>query len=127
MTPAIYVEQTRAIKYAELIAKGYKTIETRNRNTLGQFVGQRVLIIRTRKGYKPDVVGSAVIADAAFYTEQELENARNMTLIPPGSKFDCHGRGKWGYIMSEPVAFESAKPLSEYNVVKRTRSYAMVD
>lgn len=124
--PAIYVHETRATPYATAIASALKPIETRTRDVLGRFVGQKVLIIRTRDGHPADVVGSAVIASKRFYIAQELDAMRDLTLIPPGSKYDCHGRGKWGYTMTDAVLFSSPIPLSAYNVDRKTRSWAIL-
>lgn len=126
MIPAVYVHESRAVPYAQAIAQGYKPIETRTRDVLGRFVGQRVLIVRTRDGHKADIIGSAFIADKRFCTAAELDNMRDQTLIPPGSRYDCHGRGKWAYTMSNAVLFKDPMPLECYDVNTKTRSYAMV-
>jgi hypothetical protein len=126
MIPAAYVHETRATPYATAIASALKPIETRTRDVLGRFVGQKVLIIRTRDGHPADVVGSAVIASKRFYSVQELDDMRNQTLIPPGSKYDCNGRGKWGYTMTDTVLFSSPIPLSAYTIERKTRSWAML-
>lgn len=119
----IFVNQTRHVPYAEAIVRGYKTIETRTRDMLGRFVGERVLIIATGKGIKPEVVGSVVIRGKRFYTADELDTLRDVTLIPPGSRFDCRGRGKWGYAMADPEVLDRPVPLSEYTITHRTRSF----
>lgn len=126
MVPAIYVHESRAIPYASAIAAGYKTIETRSRDMLGAFLSQRVLIIRTRDGHPADIVGSAVIASKRFYSSQELDALRNKTGIPAGSKYDCHGRGKWGYTMTDAVLFSKPVLLSTYTIEHKTRSWALL-
>lgn len=119
----IYVHQTKGIPYADAIVGGYKTIETRNRNTLGRFVGQRVFIIRTMDGRKPVVVGSVWIISGCFRKADWLEDHRNETCIPPGSRFDCHGKGKWVYRLSEPMKYEWPLPLNDFNIAQRTRTF----
>lgn len=126
MIPAVYVHESRAVPYAQAIAQGYKPIETRTRDVLGRFVGHRVLIIRTRSGHKSDIIGSAFIADKRFCTAAELDDMRDQTLIPPGSQYDCHGRGKWCYTMSNAVLFKDPLPLDCCGVDHKTRSYAML-
>lgn len=126
MTSIIYVHQTRAIPYAEAIALGLKPIETRTRDTLRRFVGQRVLIARTMSGRPTEIIGSVVIESGTYYSASELDSMRDQTLIPPGSKFDCHGRGKWGYTLTHAVTMDPV-PLSSLNVTKRTRTYAVID
>ena len=125
---AIYVNQNRYVKYADAIIDGYKPLETRSRDMLGRFVGQRVLIVRTTKGQKPMVIGSVMISEKRFYTAQELDtdDLRNKTLIPPGSRFDCHGKGKWCYTMHEPIRFNSEIPLSSFEVLHKTRTFLVL-
>ena len=126
-TYGIYVHSSSGIPYAEAIIQGIKPIETRSRDTLGHLVGQRVLLIRTRSGHEADVIGDILISGKTFRTASELENMRDLTLIPPGSKFDCHGNGKWCYTVSEPHRYEWVKPLSDYTVIRRTMSWALLE
>lgn len=125
---AIYIHESRAIPYASAVAGGYKPLETRSRDVLGRFLGQRVLIIRTRDGHKPDVIGSAFVSAKQFYSADQLDTdeLRNKTLIPPGSKYDHHGRGKWAYTMNNPVLFSAPVPLSDFEITHKTRSFAIL-
>lgn len=125
--PAIYVHNTKAVKYADAIVEGYKTIETRTRDVLGRFVGCRVLIIRTDDNKKPMVIGSVSITYDAYKSAEALDELRDRTLIPPGSKFDCHGCGKWCYFLRHATKFSHEIPLSELRVKSRCRSYAMIE
>lgn len=124
--PGIYVHDTHCTPYATAIAQGIKPIETRTRDVLGRFVGEKVLIIRTRNGHPADVVGQAVIASKRFYSASELDDMRDQTLIPPGSKYDCQGRGKWGYTMTDQILYSTPIPLSAYTIISKTRSYAIL-
>lgn len=126
MKAAIYVHETKATPYATAIASGIKPIETRNRDTLGCLVGANVLIVRTRDRKPSDVIGSATISEKHFYSVSELDSMRDKTLIPPGSKFDCHNRGKWGYTMTDPVLFSKPIPLSSFKIIKKNRSLAIL-
>lgn len=126
MIPAIYVRQTKAIPYADDIISGIKTIETRNRNTLGRFVGQRVFIIKTCAGHKATVIGDVTITGAAYHTAQELDALRDQTMIPKDSKFDCKGNGKWCYTLSDPTPTVEPLELDCFPVVYKTRSFAMI-
>lgn len=125
MIPAIYVHQTRYVRYADAIVGGYKPIETRTRNVLGRFVGQPVLIVRTQDGKPAEVIGQATISKAEYHTKKELDAMRNKTLIPPGSRFDCSGRGKWCYTMTDPMPMKPVR-LDALDVEYKTRSYAMI-
>ena len=126
MLTGIYIHQTKAVPYADDIIRGRKTLETRTRNTLGRFVGQRVFIIRTRSGHEPDVIGTVFIAGCAYRSAEWLDGMRNRTLIPPGSKFDCHGKGKWCYTLTCPVGFDPI-PLKYFKVTNRTQTYASLE
>ena len=123
---AMYVHDTKETPYAVQIVKGLKPIETRTKNVLERFVKSRVLVIRTRSGHKAEVIGSAVIDKVYFHTPQEMEALRDKTLIPPGSKFDCHGKGKWCYYLTDPEEYAVPQPLTDYNVIQRTMSYAII-
>lgn len=98
----IFVNEDGGIRYAQAIVEGHKPIETRSRHMLRQCVGDRVAVIRTRRGKGPHIVGYATIAGAEFWTAQELDERRDLTLIPEGSRYDCKGRGKWCYRMTDP-------------------------
>lgn len=126
MTAAIYVNQSRYVPYADAITRGLKPIETRTRDVLGQFVGQRVLVIRTQAGKPAAIIGSVRIVDKRFCSAAELEDLRDQTLIPPGSKFDCKGRGKWCYFLNGAYSTFQPVPLSDCKVIKKTRSFCMI-
>lgn len=97
----IFVNENGGVRYAQAIVEGRKPIETRSRNMLRQLIGERVAVIRTRRGKAPVVVGYATISSADFKTAAELEEIRNLTLIPEGSQYDCKGKGKWCYSMTD--------------------------
>lgn len=96
----IFVNENGCIKYADAIVKGIKTIETRNRNMLRCLVGQRVAIVRTKRGKLPMVVGYADIVDPYFCPSSNYEKYRDQTLVPVGSAYDVHGKGKWLYFLA---------------------------
>ena len=95
----IFVNENGCVHYADLIVDGYKTIETRNRNMLKDLTHTRVAIVKTRRNKKPMVVGYADIGEAYFCPVERFndDDVRNKTLIPEGSMYDCHGKGKWFY------------------------------
>lgn len=96
----IFVNEDGGIHYADAIVRGYKTIETRNRNTLKAVVGERVAVVRTRRNKRPVVVGYVSIPFGLWYGNGLLEHMREQTLIPPGSKYDK--RNGWGYRLEDP-------------------------
>lgn len=122
---AIYVNQTRYVPYADAIVNGYKKIETRSRNVLGKLVGKKVMVVRTMQGKPSEVVGYVRISGAEFWTAAEMDERRNETLIPPGSKFDCRGKGKWCYSLTEAEAIKPFK-LPKHGAVNHGRSYCEI-
>ena len=92
--------------FTELIFSGAKTIETRRKNSLHPYVGQRVGIIRTGKG-KAILVGFVMIGNPIFYeTEAEFRKDENKHLVYAGSKYDIDSAGKWGYPLEKPVSIK---------------------
>ena len=109
------------IPYASAIVHGHKPIETRSRRMLSGCVGDRVAVIRTGRG-SPVVVGYVKIVRESFCPADRFESFRDLTLIPPGSKFDCRGRGKWFYWLSRP---EWCKPYPlPAGAIRHGRSWA---
>ena len=126
MKAAIFVNQTRHVRYADAIVQGYKPIETRTKDVLHQFVGQRVLIVRTQAGKPAAIVGAVTITRKAFCNVSQLDAMRNSTLIPPGSKFDAKDRGKWCYYLGDAARVEKPVLLSDCTVSHRTRSFCLI-
>lgn len=87
--------------------QGYKTIETRNKNMLSECIGERVAVIRTRNGKNPIVIGYVDIIIATFCGKDEFPLHYDEHLIPPGSKYDVRGKGKWFYWLENP---DTCKP-----------------
>ena len=124
--PAIYVHDTNETPYALQIVKGEKLIETRTRNVLKRFVGERVFVIRTRSGHKAEVIGEVTISCSGWLDAYALDEQRNLTRIPKGSKFDCTGGGKWCYWLTSPTEYIKPYPLSDFEIVTRNMSYAIL-
>lgn len=118
---AMYVYQTKYIRYAEAIVLGLKPIETRNRNMLSALVGERVAVIRTMAGKKAMVVGYVTVTSAIRLGAKQLDANRDKTLIPPGSRFDCTGSGKWCYFLADAEICEPYEVPS--SAVKHGRSW----
>jgi len=98
----IFVNQLSAsgVPYADAIVSGYKTIETRNRDMLSHCVGEHVAVIKTVRGKMPTIVGYVTINSKLFANAQLFDLLRGCTLIPVGSKYDIHGKGKWCYCLN---------------------------
>lgn len=94
---AMFVNDDGPVKYATLIARGWKTIETRKKNMLRSLVGERVAIVRTGRGKVPEIIGYVDVVRYEFCPFCLFEMYRDLTCIPQGSKYDVSGRGKWFY------------------------------
>lgn len=97
----IFVNEN-GIRYADAIIKGYKVIETRNRDMLRSLVGKRVAIVRTKRGKLPMIVGYVDIVAKKFVSVEEFGDLFDMHLVPPGSYFDAKNKGKWCYYLENP-------------------------
>lgn len=80
-----------------------KQYETRTRNTLGRFLGERILIAETGKG-RPLVRCSAVIDEIiSVRSREEWERYLELTWVPVGSSYDWQPdtKVKWLYHMTD--------------------------
>ncbi len=99
----IFVNEKRGgVPYAQALVNGYKTAESRNKDMLSALVGKRVAIIRTMRGHAPQVVGYVTITGKTFCNFSDFQKLYNFHLVPQGSQFDAHGRGKWLYWIDNP-------------------------
>ena len=112
----IFVNEDGGVPYAKAIVQGYKPIETRNRNMLRTLVGERVCVVRTKRNKRATIVGFVTIASAEFRSAEWLNEHRNETLIPPGSRHDCTGKGKWCYTLTDPREAPIPFPLPKYAI-----------
>lgn len=102
MTSVIFINCTIE-PYIDDIMCRLKEYETRNRNTLGRFLGERVLLAETGKG-APLVRCSAVIDEIISVTKKEDWNEYlGMTWVPVGSKHDWQPdtKIKWLYHLTD--------------------------
>ena len=107
--------------YVDQIMSGMKTIETRSKNMLHKLVGERVAVVSTGRGRIPLIVGTVYIRDVEFIPAERWDMYREETLVPRGSKHDCRGKGKWGYILDDPKQCYP-RPLPA-NAVRHGRSW----
>ena len=117
----IFVNENGGIRYAEAIVKGYKDIETRNRNMLSACVGDRVAVIRTRRGKNPVVIGYVDIVSSEFCPVDDFDSWFDHHLVPMESMYAPHGKGKWFYWLENPETCE-AYPLPA-DAVRHGRSW----
>lgn len=110
------------VDYADAIVNGNKFIETRSMDMLKNCVHKRVAIIRTHRGEYPTIVGHAFIMGKMFLPAEYLDTIRHITHIPPGSKHDCKGAGKWCYYLENRTPLYYPRLLPE-NAVRHGRSW----
>lgn len=102
MTPVIFIN-CHAEPFVDDIMSYLKQYETRTRNTLGRFLGERVLLAETGHG-RPLVKCSAVIDEVISVTTEEAWNKYlELTWIPVGSRYDWtpETKVKWLYHLSD--------------------------
>ena len=92
--------------FADAIVRGDKVIETRNRAMLDKLIGERVAVVRTKRGRKPEVIGTVFVKFAFHFGPKDFEIYREDTLIPVGSKYDCTEKGKWCYFLRDAAPCE---------------------
>ena len=87
MTPVVFIN-CKDEPFVNDILGGLKQYETRNRNTLKRFLGERILLAETGKG-SPLVKGYATVSEIVeVYTQEAWEKYLQYTLVPVGSKYD---------------------------------------
>lgn len=87
MTPVIFIN-CKEEPFVDDIISYLKQYETRNRNTLSRFLGERILIAETGKG-APLVKCSAVIDEyIEVYTREQWDKYLELTWVPIGSSYD---------------------------------------
>lgn len=107
MTPVIFIN-CKSAPFVNDIMGYLKQYETRTRNTLGRFLGQRVLLAETGHG-NPLVKCYATIDEIVSITSEEVwQDYLELTWIPVGSRYDWkpETKVKWLYHLSDiqPVA-----------------------
>ena len=122
---AVYIHSTKKEPYAELIVSGAKDLETRNRDTLGRFVGDRVGIIRTSSSRPAELIGVATISGKSWKRADELDKLRHRTHIPAGSRYN-NELGKWCYTLTEPVELIPHIPVKHLSTGAKTRSWVQL-
>lgn len=102
MIPAVFIN-CRQHPFAQEILSGRKLYETRTRNMLGRFLGDRILIVETGNG-SPLVVGSAMIdCIISVRTRPAWNRYRQDACIPVGSSYDWQPdtKVKWLYRLKD--------------------------
>jgi hypothetical protein len=97
MTPVVFIN-CKDQPFVDDIMCLLKQYETRTRNTLGRFCGERILIAETGHG-RPLVKCSAYIDHyVAVYTKEKWDEYLEQTWVPVGSKYDWQPDTKVKYL-----------------------------
>ena len=121
MTPVIFINCT-VEPYVDDIMAYLKRYETRTRNTLGRFLGERVLLAETGHG-SPLVKCSAVIDQViSVSTREQWEEYLEQTWIPVGSIHDWQPdtKVKWLYHLTD------VKPVVQFRIGPDCRRHGRV-
>lgn len=121
MTPVIFINCT-VEPYVDDIMGKLKLYETRTRNTLGRFIGERILFAETGHG-RPLVKCSAVIDQViSVTTREQWEEYLQYTWIPVGSGHDWQPdtKVKWLYHLTD------VKPVVPFILPKSCRRHGRV-
>lgn len=111
MTPVVFINCSRH-PFLEKIMGFQKEYETRTRNMLGRFLGERVLFAETGHG-KPVVRCSAVISEIIeVYTQEAWNKYLRAACIPAGSTYDWQPgtRKKVLYRLTDVIACDPFTP-----------------
>lgn len=105
--------------WSDWILDGIKSIETRDDSSLRPYVGQRVGIVRVRKGPATLLGYVTITAEKQYRTGEEFARDFDQHRIPdglPGFGF----RGEcFGYVLADPRRTPPQRILSRGNVVRR--------
>lgn len=111
MTPVLFINCSRFPFVDQIMAKE-KLFETRNKDTLRNLVGKRVLIAETGDHTRPLVRCSAFVEYAyPVYTRAEWDVYRKWTRVEVGSSFDWTPDTivKWIYRLTD------VRPVDPFN------------
>ena len=102
MTPAVFINSSR-LPFVDLIGSGSKLYETRTRNMLGRFLGERILLTETGNGCPVIRYSAEIECIIAVYTRSAWEKYRQDACIPLGSEYDWQDgtKVKWLYRLKD--------------------------
>ena len=112
MIPGIYIN-CALYPFIQWIIAGKKLYETRNRNTLQNFIGKTIYLVQTGKG-KPLIMATATIDSVIMVDNKETyESYRPYTCIEHGSMYDFGYRSfrKYLYKLSNVQPFKEPIPV----------------
>lgn len=112
--PILFIN-CRLFPFVAWILSGFKTLETRNRNTLKNLVNQSVFLCQTGKGKKL-VMGIATITEVITINSlEEFNRYRRQAMIKTGSVFDFNGKVKYLYRLENVQKIAPFEPEEGYH------------
>lgn len=111
--------------FIDLIIKGLKLYETRNRNTLKSLIGKTIYIAETGKGKRPIIRCRCVITECLTITDRKTYNQyRQWTRVEKGSCFDFIPGQTKKKVLYKLENVQACKPFPvPENVIKHGRTY----
>jgi hypothetical protein len=103
--------------YADLIVDGYKTLESRNSDTLRPYVGKRVAIVRTGEG-PAKAIGEVTIGEPMVVNKKRFRELEHQHFVPEGSSFDINTPTKHLYPMHNPERYEQERDVG-HGIISR--------
>jgi len=104
----INVRSTIGEPFADLIVDGFKTIETRESDSLHPYVGERIAIVRTGMG-KAFAIGAVTITGFGWTNSESIFNTyKDMHMVEKGSPFYIkQSIGKYMYFLENAVRYKT--------------------
>jgi len=104
----INVRNTKDKPFADLIVDGFKTIETRESNSLHPYVGERIAIVRTGMG-KAFAIGEVTITSVSWTNSESTFNLyEDMHMVEKGNPFYIkESIGKYMYFLDNAVRYKT--------------------
>jgi predicted transcriptional regulator len=104
----INVRSTKEKPFADLIVDGFKTIETRESDSLHPYVGERIAIVRTGMG-KAFAIGAVTITGFGWTNSESIFNTyEDMHMVEKGSPFYIKPNvGKFMYFLENAVRYKT--------------------
>lgn len=101
MIPVIGINSSTA-PFMDMIGNRLKRLETRSKNTLGTFVGQRVILAETKQGGYLAKYSAVIRSARPIYSAEEWDTLRMQHCVPIGNDYDWKPgtRVKWVYELS---------------------------
>ena len=104
----INVRNTKDKAFADLIVDGFKTIETRESNSLYPYVGKRIAIVRTGMG-KAFAIGEVTITGFSWTNSKSIfDTYQPLHMVTEDNAFYFkEGTGKFMYFLENAVRYKT--------------------